>query len=45
MNGIHRVIGAGGTRTGYAGGVAIQEQLLHLEGAIMVSDPRLAASK
>ena len=34
MSGIHRVIGAGGTRTDYAGGLAMKEQLLRLEGAI-----------
>ena len=30
----HRVIGANGTLTGYAGGVAMKERLLRLEGAL-----------
>ncbi|MDP2363536.1 MAG: methylated-DNA--[protein]-cysteine S-methyltransferase [Ignavibacteria bacterium] len=30
----HRVIGADGSLTGYAGGLAIKEKLLHLEGAL-----------
>jgi methylated-DNA-[protein]-cysteine S-methyltransferase len=30
----HRVIGANGSLTGYAGGLAIKEKLLHLEGAL-----------
>jgi len=30
----HRVIGANGTLVGYAGGLAIKEKLLHLEGAL-----------
>ena len=30
----HRVIGANGTLTGYAGGLAMKERLLRLEGAI-----------
>jgi methylated-DNA-[protein]-cysteine S-methyltransferase len=30
----HRVIGANGTLIGYAGGLAIKEKLLHLEGAL-----------
>lgn len=30
----HRVIGANGSLVGYAGGLAIKEKLLHLEGAL-----------
>ena len=30
----HRVIGANGNLVGYAGGLAIKEKLLHLEGAL-----------
>ncbi|HCY74326.1 MAG TPA: cysteine methyltransferase [Ignavibacteriales bacterium] len=30
----HRVIGADGSLVGYAGGLAIKEKLLHLEGAL-----------
>jgi len=30
----HRVIGSDGSLTGYAGGLAIKEKLLHLEGAL-----------
>jgi O-6-methylguanine DNA methyltransferase len=30
----HRVIGASGALTGYAGGLAMKERLLRLEGAI-----------
>ncbi len=30
----HRVIGANGSLIGYAGGLAIKEKLLHLEGAL-----------
>ena len=31
----HRVIGASGNLTGYAGGLHLKEQLLRLEGAIL----------
>src|SRR5690606_8678387 len=33
----HRVIGSNGTLTGYAGGLAIKERLLQLEGSFPVS--------
>jgi methylated-DNA-[protein]-cysteine S-methyltransferase len=32
----HRVIGAKGKLTGYAGGLAVKEQLLRLEGALLL---------
>jgi O-6-methylguanine DNA methyltransferase len=33
----HRVIGADGTLTGYAGGLAMKERLLRLEGALQAA--------
>ena len=33
----HRIIGANGTLTGYAGGLALKEQLLNLEGAKFIA--------
>jgi len=41
----HRVIGANGTLTGYAGGLDMKERLLRLEGAIREPAPRLVASR
>lgn len=41
----HRVIGANGTLTGYAGGLEMKERLLRLEGAIRATAPRLVASR
>jgi methylated-DNA-[protein]-cysteine S-methyltransferase len=31
----HRVVGASGSLTGYAGGLQIKERLLRLEGALL----------
>jgi len=41
----HRVIGANGSLTGYAGGLARKERLLRLEGAISIAGFPLAESK
>ncbi len=41
----HRVIGANGTLTGYAGGLAMKERLLRLEGAIRNPAPRGVVSR
>jgi O-6-methylguanine DNA methyltransferase len=41
----HRVIGAGGALTGYAGGLARKARLLALEGAISLGASRPAASR
>jgi methylated-DNA-[protein]-cysteine S-methyltransferase len=40
----HRVIGANGTLTGYAGGVDLKHGLLHLEGALPAEQPALAVA-
>ena len=39
----HRVVGAGGSLTGYAGGLERKRFLLELEGAPVVAQPRLFA--
>jgi methylated-DNA-[protein]-cysteine S-methyltransferase len=37
----HRVIGADGTLTGYAGGLEMKARLLSLEGARFIQQPEL----